>query len=219
LADGVADVASFGAVTYLEAHKKFGAIPIMRPLNRDGYPYYHSITIVRKDSPIKELKDLKGKSFAFASIKSTSGNLFPRYYLAKHGIHLQDLKSFVNLKHHDSVAKAVLKGEVDAGAVKDVIAYKYQKMGLRFIFQSGPIPSVPISVRKDAPKELVDSIKKALLKIDTQDPATRKMLQTWDPEFRYGFVEASDADYEGVRKMFNAIPKKCGNGCHPKLYF
>jgi phosphonate transport system substrate-binding protein len=219
LAEGKVDVASLGAVTYLEAHKKFRAVPILRPLNHNGEALYHSITIVRRDSAIKELKDLKGKSFAFASIRSTSGNLFPRYYLAKSGIHLKDLKNYVNLGHHDSVARAVLKGEFDAGAVKDVVANKYKIKGLKFIFYSDPIPSVPIVVRKDTPPEVVEAIKKAFLAIDINDPDTKKMMESWDPEFRNGFVEASDADYEGVRKMFNEIPRGCGNGCHPEIYF
>lgn len=153
LKKGVVDIASLGSVTYLEAHKEFGAIPVIHPLNSRGRPYYHSIIITRIDSPIKSLKDLKDRSFAFASIHSTSGNLIPRYYLAQNGIHLDDLRDYVNLKHHDSVAEAVLKGQYDAGAVKDIIAYKYQKKGLRFLYISPPIPSVPISVRPDAPKE------------------------------------------------------------------
>lgn len=219
LVQGIVDVASMGAVTYLEAHKKFGAVPILRPLNLNGEPFYQSITIVRKDSPINDLTELKNKSFAFASIKSTSGNLFPRYYLAKQGIHLKDLKKYVNLAHHDSVARAVLKGEFDAGAVKDVIAYKYKEKGLKFIFYSHPIPSVPIVVRKGTPKELVDAIKKAFLAIDPDDPATKKMMEKWDPEFKNGFVEAHDFEYEEIRRMFNKIPGGCGNGCHPEIYF
>jgi hypothetical protein len=38
-----------------------------------------------------------------------------------------------------------------------------------------------------------------------------------DPEFRGGFTEASDFDYEHIRKMINDIPKSCGLGCHPKI--
>lgn len=219
LAEGKVDVASLGAVTYLEAHKKFGAVPILRPLSGEGGAFYRSITIVRKDSKIKQLKDLKGKSFAFASIKSTSGNLFPRYYLAKTGIHLKDLKQYINLAHHDSVARAVLKGEFDAGAVKDVVAYKYKPKGLRFIFYSDPIPGVPIVVRKDTSPEVVKWIKKALLAIDPNDPKAKEILESWDPEFKNGFAEADDTDYEIVREMFNKIPKGCGSGCHPEIYF
>jgi phosphonate transport system substrate-binding protein len=219
LATGVIQVASLGALTYLEAHKRFGAIPILKPLNAQGQPYYHSIIIVRNDSPIRSLKELKGHSFAFASIHSTSGNLISRYYLAQNGIHLKDLKSYVNLMHHDSVAEAVLKGEYEAGSLKDIIAYKYRDKGLRFLYKSPPIPAVPITVRPDTPNELIEWIKKALLALDRNNPEHQKLMSTWNAEFRHGFVEAKDADYEPLRQMFNHIPEGCGKGCHPRLYF
>jgi len=219
LKEGVVDIASLDSVTYLEAHKEFGAIPVVRPLNSRGRPYHHSIIITRIDSPIRSLKDLKGHSFAFASIHSASGNLIPRYYLAQNGIHLDDFSDYVNLKHHDSVAKAVLKGQYDAGAVKDIIAYKYQKKGLRFLYISPPIPSVPFTVRPDAPKELIEWVKKALTSLDRNDPEDKKIMEGWDAEFRNGFVEAYDSDFVGIRKMLNDIPKGCGIECHPKKYF
>ncbi len=219
LKTGKVQIASLGAVTYLEAHARFGAVPILRPLNQLGKPYYRSILVVRNESPIKSLAELKGHSLAFASIHSTSGNLIPRYYLAVAGIHLRDLSAFENLKHHDSVAKAVLMGKFDAGAMKDIIAYKYLDKGLRILYASDPIPSVPLVVRPDYDPRIVAAVKKALLKIDPHDPATQKMLSTWNAEFRHGFVETSDKDYAGIRNMLNDIPRRCGNSCHPVMTF
>jgi phosphonate transport system substrate-binding protein len=136
LREGVTPIASLGDVTFTEAQRNFGAVPILRPLNSEGHPYYHSIIIVREDSPILTLQDLKGKTFAFGDPHSTSGNLIPRYLLFKNGITLFDLKEFVTLGSHDAVAKAVLKGKFAAGAVKDVIAYRYREHGLRFLAES-----------------------------------------------------------------------------------
>lgn len=135
------------------------------------------------------------------------------------GIHLQDLRVYKNLKHHDSVAKAVLAGEFDAGAVKDIIAYKYLNKGLRNLHASGPILCVPVVVRPDCDPALIADVKKTLLKIDPHDAATQKMLSTWNAEFRHGFAETSDADYAGMRNMSNGIPQRCGYPCHPALKF
>ncbi len=219
LHEGVTDIASFGAVTYLEAHKAFGAIPILRPLNQKGEPFYRSIIITRADSDIHTLAEVKGRSFAFASIHSTSGNLIPRLQLAAAGIHLRDLERYKNFKHHDSVVKAVLTGAYDAGAVKDVIAYKYRDKGLRFLHISEPIPSVPIAVRPDTPTEFITIVQEALLRLNPANPQDQALLQGWDEEFRYGFVKTEDADYDGIRQQINAIPTGCGQGCHPKVYF
>lgn len=211
---GETHITSLGDVTYVEAQQGFGAVPILKPLNSQGQAFYTSIIIVREDSPIRSVAELRGKSFAFSSYHSTSGNLIPRYYLFTHGISLFDLGSYTNLDSHDAVAKAVLKGKVDAGAVKDVVAHRHKEHGLRFLAISDPIPSVPIVVRKDAPPELVAAVKKALLAINPADPAQQKRMKDWDPEFRYGFVEANEADYAPIYRMMQAIPEGCGIKCH-----
>ncbi len=214
LHSGETPVASLGGVTCIEAQESFGVIPILKPLNEVGQPFYTSIIIVRKDSPIRTVQDLRGKSFAFSSHHSTSGNLIPRYLLFQEGISLFDFSSYVNLDSHDAVAKAVLKGRVDAGAVKDVVAFRYKEHGLRFLVISEAIPSVPIVVHSDTPPELAESIKTALLALNPNRPNHRQLLSNWDPEFRYGFVEASEADYAPIYRMMEAIPEGCGVKCH-----
>ena len=215
LRQGEVQIASLGAVTYIEAHALFGAVPILRPLNKKGEPFYRSIIVTRKDSDVKTLGDLKGRTFAFASVHSTSGNLFGRYVLEQAGVHLEDLHRYTNFKHHDQVTKAVLARECAAGSVKDIVAYRYQSKGLRFLHISDPIPSVPLVVRSNIPEPFVHAVKTALLRIDRNNPEHQRMLAEWNEEFKYGFVEATDADYEPIRTMLNAIPGSCGSSCHP----
>ncbi len=214
LQTGETPVASLGGVTCIEAQEAFGVLPILKPLNEEGRPFYTSIIIVGKDSPIRTVQDLRGKSFAFSSHHSTSGNLIPRYLLFREGISLFDFSSYVNFDSHDAVAKAVLKGRVDAGAVKDVVAFRYKEYGLRFLAVSEPIPAVPIVIRTDAPPDLVESIKAALLAINPSSPNHQEIMKDWDPEFRYGFTEASEADYAPIYRMMEAIPEGCGIKCH-----
>lgn len=214
LREGVTQVSSLGDVTFAEACTEYAAIPILKPLNKNGITTYRSAIIVRIDSPLKDIKELRGKSMAFGSPHSTSGNLIPRYLLWDNGIHIQDLKRWQNLQHHDAVAKAVLKGQFDAGAVKDIVAEKYQSHGLRILTWSAPIPAVPLVVRKDAPPDLVKALTTALLKLDRSDPAQLKMMETWDDEFRNGFAPAVKDDYQEIFRMISDIPLGCGVGCH-----
>ncbi len=214
LREGVTPIASLGDVTFTEAQSGFGAIPILKPLNSQGEAFYRSILIVRDDSPIRTLEGLKGKTFAFGDPHSTSGNLIPRFFLFQNGITLFDLQDFVTLGSHDAVAKAVLKGKYAAGAVKDVIAYRYKEHGLRFLAESDLIPSVPIVVREDAPLEVTAAVKKALLAIDTSDPRQLEKMRDWDPEFRNGFIEARKEDYLQIFQLMNSFRKGCGVRCH-----
>ncbi|BCR03699.1 hypothetical protein DESUT3_07680 [Desulfuromonas versatilis] len=214
LREGQTQVASLGDVTFAEAFREFGVIPLVKPLNNLGEAFYQSIIIVRQDSPIQTLEDLKGHTFAFGNIHSTSGNLIPRHYLFRRGISLFDLESFENLDTHDKVVKAVLKGKVAAGAVKDVVAYQYQFHGLRFLANIGPIPSVPIVVRHDTPPAVVEALRTALLAINRKSPEQIKEMRGWDPEFRNGFTEAQTSDYRIIFEMLDSIDEGCGARCH-----
>lgn len=214
LRNGTTPVASLGDVTFAEAHQKFGALPILKPLNAEGGAYYHSIIIVRENSAIQSLDDLKGVHFAFGDYHSTSGKLIPHHHLQRNGIELSDLESYIHMESHDAVAKAVLKGNVDAGAVKDVVAIRYREHGLRFLSISDPIPSVPIVVRDDAPEELVAALKMALLTIDPNDPHMQQHLIQWDPEFNHGFVAAEKNDYQMIFDLTRNNMTGCGLGCH-----
>ncbi len=214
LREGVTQVSSLGDVTFAEASIEYAAIPILKPRNKAGIPSYRSAIIVRTDSPLKEIKELRGKSMAFGSPHSTSGNLIPRYLLWENGVGLRDLKTYSNLQHHDAVAKAILKGQFDAGAVKDVVAEKYQSHGLRILAWSAPIPAVPLVVRADAPPDVVKALTAALLKLDRNNPEHQKMMSTWDDEFRHGFARATKDDYQSIFRMIRDIPLGCGHGCH-----
>ena len=219
LEEGETDIASLGGITYLMAHARFGARPLVKPLAPDGRPFYRSVFIVREESPLRSLADLRGHSLALGSGYSTSGNVIPRYELARAGVRLEDLERVENLPHHDLVAKAVLEGLFDAGAVKDVVAYQYRFKGLRFIHFSGPIPSVPLTIRPDLPDTIARAVVEALVSLEADDPLDRERMESWDPEFRYGFVVAKDADYESLRQKLDQIPGGCAQGCHEKRSF
>ena len=128
---------------------------------------------------------------------------------------MEDLKSAVHLEKHDNVAKAVLKGVVDAGALKDVMAHRYRDHGLRFLAVTGPIPTVPIAVNPRTPARISLALKGGLLRLDPDDPEDRQLMQAWDPEFRYGFMEAATKDYESIGRMIGSLQNTCMRDCHP----
>jgi phosphonate transport system substrate-binding protein len=202
---GELQIASCGPVPYVISRERHGVKPLLRALNRDGKPFYRGIIIARRVGPIRTLADLKGRSFAFGQALSTAGHIVPQYHMMKAGVQTKDLKRFVYLRHHDSVVYAVLKGEVDAGAVKDIIAHRYQKEGLRFIFETDPIPTGLIAARPDAPGDLVNSVRTALLRLDPKNPADQNRIASWDEEFKYGFTQVSDSDYDPIRKILQAM--------------
>ena len=138
--------------TYIEARRKYGVDVIVKAL-RNGKPYQHSVIIARADRGINSIGELKGRTFAFGDFHSTSSHIVPRAMLLEAGIELKDLSYYDYLGHHDDVAKAVLKGDFDAGGVMEDTAHKFKDQGLKFLKISGDIPEFNICVNKSLSKE------------------------------------------------------------------
>jgi len=217
LGSGEMNVALLGPLTYLEARAQYGAVCFLKPKGANGDASYRSVIIVKKGSAIRKLSELKGRSFAFSASKFTSENLFPCYLLANAGIRLDDFSRYVNYDYHDSVVKAVLRGQQDAGTVHDSIARKYSRLGIDVIAESSPIPTGPLVAGPGTPVDVIDTIKRALLALSPDDTGHRKILQKLDEDLKNGFTDATDADYGDIRARINAVPRTCGLGCHPKI--
>jgi phosphonate transport system substrate-binding protein len=212
LEKGVTDVAYLGGATYALARHRFGARAIVRPLNSEGRSTYRCCVIVRNDSPVKTIADLKGRSFAYGAYHSTTGSLIPTFMLVEAGVTPADLKTLKNFHNHEEVARAVLKGVYDAGAVKDVVAWKYRGQGLRVIAISEELPTAPIAAGPTLSRDAEKAVTQALLSI--RGPEEREALAGLGPELLHGFERARSEDYDFLYEKIVSIPKGCGVRCH-----
>src|SRR6266498_3361668 len=120
LAGNKLDMVWYGGLTSVQAARK--AKGAHRIVMRKEDTEFKSQFITRKDTGIRELKDLKGKTFTFGSVSSTSGHLMPRYYLMKAGINPEkDFSKFSFSGAHDATAAWVEAGRVDAGALNFLV--------------------------------------------------------------------------------------------------
>jgi len=207
----LAEVCHMGVVSYLEADSEFGAIPLARPLNRDGEPVSYSVFVTRQASPLRSLGDLRRHSLALGSYHSTLSHLIPRHELIRAGVRLEELGSIEYLENDDAIASAVLEGRFDAGAVDELVAHWYEEKGLRALHVSAPVPSAPFVVRADLPPRVSQAVRDALLLLDFDGAKDR---EHWDEDLRYGFAPASAADYEPIRKIIETSGKGCERSCH-----
>lgn len=212
--EGRVAIASLGDGAFVDAMIRYGAVPIVKPLDRHGRPFLRAAVVTPRGGDVSTLADLSGKTFAFGFSHSLTGNLLPRLMLQQAGVEVADLKYQVSLKNHDAVTKAILRGIYDAGSVKESFATKYQQRGLRVLAYSSPIPSVPLLVHPGSPPLMRRTVAAALTRLDPRNPAHVTILSPWDDEFRYGFAHASFEDYRGVIRMFKAVPNGCGLRCH-----
>jgi phosphonate transport system substrate-binding protein len=204
-----ADLAWVGPLDYLIGHEQNGAYPITCSV-RNGQRGYKAFIIVKSDSGINTVADLKGKSFAFGDPTSTSSSLVPRGAMTSAGINPdKDIKS-VNISNQSAVATAVYNGQVDGGAIYDdartnqEVISKYPDIltKTKIIYTSELIPCDPQIVRKDLKQDLVAQIRQALLTYakDTEGKAVLKDLFTIDD-----LSPATDADYDGLRNLVKQV--------------
>jgi phosphonate transport system substrate-binding protein len=116
------DFAYLGGLTYIKAHARYGVVPIVQ---READRQFHSLFLTQSASPIQSLQDLKGVTFAFGDINSTSGHLMTFEALQRAGIDADKDLKFRYTGSHPATAKAVEASAVDAGAVDESV---YQAM-------------------------------------------------------------------------------------------
>ena len=203
LGEGITNICYMTPSTYIEARDKYNCEVIVKAL-RHGKPYHHTIIIAKEGGKILRIEDIKGCSFAFGDSRSTSSYIVPRAMLREAGIHLKDLSYYDHLGHHDDVAKAVLKGEFDAGGVMESTAEKFKDQGLIFVKSSLEIPEFNICVNKDLPEEEKLLLKQVLLELDDDITEDREILRAINPEYT-GFVESTDSDYNEIREIMRKL--------------
>ena len=202
-----ADIGYVGPFAYVEAQDSIGVRLICRTLSSKSVEFYHSMIITRKDSGSMTLNDLKGKSFAFTDLKSTSGYLFPMAQLMKSGIQEQDFSEIKYLKRHANSLLAVYYGHSSAGATSytamDKVDINFDE--IRILWKSDPIYRGPWVARKGMPDELFYKIQTSMLKINKHKNAEG----IFNDLTTKGFVMGSDSDYDNVRdvlKLMNKFP-------------
>jgi len=198
------DVAYFGGFTYVQSHKRFGAQPLVQ---RERDQAFHSLFLTQADSPIASLADLKGRTFAFGDVNSTSGHLMPEYYLRQAAVDPDVIARAIYTGGHDATALAVANKKVDAGALDEAVFQKLTKDGkvdaskLKVFYTTPPFFDYVWSARKGLDPALIDSFKKAMLALDPGDPQHKAVLDLLQAT-RY--VPADDASYDKLREAATA---------------
>lgn len=192
--------ASMGASSFLRAQVKYNAKSLVRGLNQESKAEYQSILVIRPDSHISSINDIKGKSFAFGSINSTQGHLIPRIILSENEISLNDLRRYNYTGSHQNCAEAVVSGKFDVCGMQDKLAKSLVSQNMvKILYTSRYFPSSGIVVNKFVPDEVVAQVRQALIDFDPQGKHSQNMRH-WDrTEMVNGFVAAAESDYDNLR--------------------
>ena len=200
LCGGQVDLAYLGPFSYVRAHEVCGARPVVR-LNTAGRDSYTSYVMVRQDSRITNLAQLKGERFAFGSRLSASSHLVPRAMLDRAGLRPGVDVTCAYYGHHDRAARAVLLGEAAACGIRDLVGDQFKPRGLRVLAQSDPIPNFPLVVGPEAPSGLAAALTGVLIDLPARNKAAAATIAGWDPELAGGFAPVSPEAYLPVLRL------------------
>lgn len=201
LGNGRTQIAYLTPVAYIDAHDKYGVIPIAAPLTK-GKPYLTLSIVVRNASPIKAPADLRGRRFAFGDERA----LLQRAVVVASGVNLEEFSHYGFLKHYDNIIKAVSKGDFDGGIVIDRSLPDARAAGLRAIHESPRLPAYVFGVSPRMPLAVFQKLQRALIALRADNPAERAVLQALDPAFD-GLTVVHDMYFDSARKLIEPYKK------------
>jgi len=196
--NGDYDFARFGPSSYILAKEKNKDIRLLVREEEKGKKHFNGVFVVKENSEIKSLPDLKNRSFAFGDKQSTVGRYLAQDEMIKANIKAKDLKRFEYLGRHDKVALSVVNGNFDAGVIKESSYKKYKSRGLRSIaiFQNSTKPWL---VRSGLDDKIYETLKKSLLELKDE-----KVLKSIN---KTAFLEVDDNDYALIKKSMENSSK------------
>ena len=199
-----ADLAFLHPAGYVLANREAKATLLVTNLWH-GKRSFTSRFFVRKDSGIKQLEDLRGKTVAFVDPASSSGYIYPMVMLIQRGlVKNRDPKTFFRevmyAGGHDAAMRALVNRHVDVIAAFDLAREEYLKDAAErdqivFIAETPPIPEAGIAARDGLDPAVFARVRGALLQI--RAPAYAALLKRlYEID---GFEPAEDRDYDPVR--------------------
>lgn len=152
-----------------------------------------SLIVVKSDSSITNISDLRGKTVAVGAIDSPQATLIPLSYLRSHGL-IPDIDFEVQYhdllggKHGDHIggereaARALIAGRADAACIIDgnhllfLSEGTFKPQSTRVLAQTETFDHCNFTVSESAPGHLVEHFRELLLGMSYDDAAVRPLL-------------------------------------------
>jgi phosphonate transport system substrate-binding protein len=197
------EVSFVGSGLYAEGHGSYGLEIIAVP-EVNGTSTYHAYIIVPKESSARNLRDLRGATFAFTDPKSNTGKLVPTYMLARMGETPETFfKKAIYTYGHDKSIKAVAEHFADGASVDSLIWEQFARnhpetaSKIKIVAKSPAYGIPPLVAVPGIDPALKKALRSALLAMHT-DPAGKQILAQMNID---RFVLQPDRAYDTVREM------------------
>jgi len=186
------DIAYMNPYHYTVFHQR----PGYRAFAKEADKRLIGIVVVRNDSPLRDIGQLKGIEVAFPAPAAFAATILPRSTLSKLGIGVQP--RFVG--SHESVYLGVERGLFAAGTgvlrTFDMLTPE-QRGKLRILWKTPAYTPHPFAYHPRLPSDIVARLERAMFAMH-EDEKGRLLL---DGIGLRGIVPAADAEYDAIRQL------------------
>ncbi|MGV1100117.1 phosphate/phosphite/phosphonate ABC transporter substrate-binding protein [Thiovibrio sp. JS02] len=196
--------------TYVRLAHLYRRETLLKALTPEGKTRHRGVIIVRRDSPIKRIEDLKGKHVIFGAENDMAKSLSAKRLLGAKGIDPEkDLRGYKHNGSCESIALNVFLKETDAGAVcdysfadldepEDIAESEIPPHQLRVLGETEEIPTWVFAALAKVDDGLVAKIITALTALTPENREYGEVLESAEVG---GFIPAKDSDFDEVRKI------------------
>ena len=222
MASGKVDIGIMPPAAYVQARGQDAAEAVLTselgkfdeetglPLEGETTPTFKGEILVKADSDIQTLEDLKGKRIATLSPASASGYIYPVAELKDAGLEPNTDYTVTTVNDIPSQITAVLNGQQDAAFVfqgsRIVFGGAFGDTDLmeeiRVLYLSkGDIPNDAIAVQPDMDPELKAKVKEAFLEMSDSEDG-KEAMSMWN---HLGYHEANEEAYDTVEEYTSRV--------------
>ena len=171
---------------------------------------FRGIFLVRKDSNIKEVTDLKGHAVSFPAPTALAATMMPQYYLQQHGLNVMKDIDIKYVGSQESSIMNVMLGNTKAGATWPppwrALSKERPELAkeLMVIWQTSHLPNNSLVVRDDIDKNIVIKVKELLLNLH-KNQQEKKWLAKMELS---KFEDATNDTYKPVISFLKKFDKE-----------
>ncbi|WP_296598692.1 phosphate/phosphite/phosphonate ABC transporter substrate-binding protein [Phenylobacterium sp.] len=212
MCNGAADVAFFGPVAYVQAHKR-GCAELLAVSVESGRSTYYAGVFAKARGPVHKLSDLRGRRMAFGDLNSASSFMAQTVMLLDAGIDpARDLGGVRLTGSHANSLAALSQGQADAAALSFESFEKAVNQGvvsprdISVVARSAPIPNPPLGMSTRLPPALKARLKRAFATVATAPGVTPDMIRGYGGKRVDGYdTKYSERNYAAAAALLARV--------------
>jgi len=162
---------------------------------------FRGIILVRKDSGIKKVTDLRGKTVSYPAPTALAATMMPQWYMYEHGLDInKDIKNSYVGSQESSILNVFLGKSAAASTwpppwrafIKERPEIAEQ---VEIKWETSHLPNNGLVAREDVPDDLIQSVSEIIFSLH-ETPEGRQILSKMELS---KYEKAQDATYDSVR--------------------